>query len=211
MRFGFLGATPTAPISSTAIRHERRTKEHQRASLMAARQALAHDELLGDSAAAAKRATLEQQISVLDREVQTLSEALPTALGHERVAREREQERLLAELRQVLSEREEARDALLANLIDALLPTIEDMNALRLLSRECAELQHVLSEHGESFTPVDALAMLRSAVHHRHEEFERRWMRTKPDGRPDFATRRWQKTVHALRTLRERATNASCI
>lgn len=210
MRLRLFGKTPMPALTSAAIRQEQRIKEDCRASLIAARQALAHDELRGDPDAAAKRAVLDQQISVLDREIQTLCEALPTALEYERVAREQEEERLLTALRQALVEREQERDAMLAELTDTLLPTIEEMNALRLVSRECAELQYFLSGHtGESFTQVDALAVLRSAAHDRHEEFERRWMRTKPDQRPDLAARPWQEIAAALRTLREQERHAS--
>jgi hypothetical protein len=98
------------------------------------------------------------------------------------------------------------RDDLLTALSGAVLPTIDEMQTLRMLGRECSDLAYAIeAATGEPHKPLDVLEALRFAMHERHAEFEHRWMRTRPTGRPDFADRPWHKTVDALRTLEERA------
>jgi len=204
MKFGFFGKTPTTSLSSAVIRHKQRRKEDRRTELSAARQALAHDELQGDSAAAARRADLERQISTLDREIRTLSEALPTAVAHEQLALRDERDRLAAELRRAFTEREQARKAMLDDLIAKPLPTVDEMVELRVLSKECSELAYAIeAATGEQVPTIDALQSLRSTLHERHEEFERRFLRTLPRERPDFTNRSWRPVVDALRALRQ--------
>jgi hypothetical protein len=204
--FGFFRSSATTNVTPEQIRREQQAREDQRATLVSERQALAHGELRGNGIAIDRRRALAASIHRLDQELLTLAEALPTALAQEQAAYRRERERLIAELRTALTEREHARQTLLGALAAAPLPTVQDMNALRVLARECADLGFAIAKAtGDVFDPVDALQALRSAMHDRHREFEHRWQQTRPNGKPDFADRPWRAAVERLHALREPA------
>jgi exonuclease VII large subunit len=204
--FGSLRTPATTSVTVEHIRRQHQARAQQRAALVSQRQALAHAELRGERAAIDLRRALAQKIAALDQELLTLADALPTAIAHEQAAVQQERQQLVAELRKAFSEREQAREALFTRLAAAPLPSIEDMQSLRLIAKECSDIGFAIAAAtGEKFIPVDALQTLRSAMHDRHVEFERRWMHTRPTGKPDFTDRPWRATVERLRTLREPA------
>lgn len=203
----WIGGTRTGPrVSSKEIRQRQAATAHWLAALTTEAQDLALPELEGDAVAATRRAALHHQIAEYERDRDTLTGALASALAREHEADRREYARLAAELRQVLAELEQARDAMLATLTAEPLPTLDAMHALRVLSKECGELAYAVeAATGERVTHLDALAELRSRMAERHGAFEHRWLQTRPTAKPDFSGRPWRRTVEALRRLAKEA------
>ena len=204
--FGFPRSSVTDTVTTEQIRREHQTREAQRAVLVSERKALAHGELRGERVAIDRRRALAANIHRLDEELLTLADALPTAIAREQAACRRERDRILAELRATLAEREQARETLFATLVAAPLPTTDEMQALRVIGKECADIGFAIAKStGETFDPVDPLQSLRSAMHDRHLEFDKRWRQTRPSGKPDLTARPWRATIERLRALREPA------